>query len=257
LADCKIFSLRKPDDAEVVLLKANCYAWLKRKKLALEKFEQYLKQSPDSAQAYSDRGLAYGMWREYAKALQDFDRALQLNPKDAETLYLRGFTYGLVGKDDLAIKDLTAALTLAPKDVRALCGRAFSYLSLGRDKEGINDLQLALKLDPRSAKANAYLAFCYTAGRGTGRDGKKALAYATRACELSDWKHPYYLESLAAVYSENGDFGKAIEYERKALEFTPQEDQEGQRFRIEWYEKGKPYRDLPRENREIRNMTGR
>src|SRR6185312_7334377 len=48
------------------------------------------------------------------------------------------------------------------------------------------------------------------------RDGKKAVAYATRACEMSGWKEAYHINALAAAYAESGNFAKAVEFQEKA-----------------------------------------
>src|SRR5262249_49421907 len=49
------------------------------------------------------------------------------------------------------------------------------------------------------------------------RDGKRAVQYATTACELTDWKVPSCLETLAAAYAEAGQFEEAIRYQTRAL----------------------------------------
>src|SRR5262249_59963477 len=49
------------------------------------------------------------------------------------------------------------------------------------------------------------------------RDRKKAVESARKACELTDWKVPDCMDSLAAAYAETGEFTKAIEWQEKAL----------------------------------------
>jgi hypothetical protein len=77
------------------------------------------------------------------------------------------------------------------------------------------------------------------------RDGKKAVDYAKAACELTEWKNPFYLDTLAAAHAEAGDFKAAVAEQEKALSFPELAEQfgEGPRARRELYRKQKPYRE--------------
>ncbi|MBA4066529.1 MAG: hypothetical protein C0501_23060 [Isosphaera sp.] len=62
------------------------------------------------------------------------------------------------------------------------------------------------------------------------RDGRRAVAYAIRACELNRWSSIEFLETLAAAHAEAGEFDKAVEWQQKVLDsphfdkvFTPRE----------------------------------
>jgi Flp pilus assembly protein TadD len=73
------------------------------------------------------------------------------------------------------------------------------------------------------------------------RNGEKAVASATRACELSDWKDWQCLRTLAAAHAEAGDFPKAIEWATKALELAPEPAKEGVREHLSLYRNNKPF----------------
>ncbi|MEK7842393.1 MAG: hypothetical protein AAB197_06930, partial [Deltaproteobacteria bacterium] len=74
----------------------------------------------------------------------------------------------------------------------------------------------------------------------------KALEYAKKACELTDWKDPYKLDTLAAAYAEAGQFDEAIKWQEKALEFPeyPKDEREKADLRLKLYKEGKPYREM-------------
>ena len=62
------------------------------------------------------------------------------------------------------------------------------------------------------------------------RDGKRAVESATKACELSGWKEPISLETLAAACALSGDFESAVKWQTKAnaLYSDPKEKTEGE-----------------------------
>ena len=76
------------------------------------------------------------------------------------------------------------------------------------------------------------------------REGKLAVAAATRAAELTNWKNAHVLETLAAAYAEAGDFAGAVRWQQRALErlvamgIDPNIDQD----RLALYQAAKPFR---------------
>jgi serine/threonine protein kinase len=74
------------------------------------------------------------------------------------------------------------------------------------------------------------------------RDGPRAIENATKACELSDWKNPEHVDTLAAAYAEVGDFASAVEWQRKVLELLAEEPRPRSDFkgRLKQYESGQP-----------------
>jgi serine/threonine-protein kinase len=77
------------------------------------------------------------------------------------------------------------------------------------------------------------------------RDGKKAVEFATIACELTDWNRSIYLDTLAAAYAEAGDFDAAVRWQSRAIEIVSDETQKGDyRRRLALYQAGRPYREV-------------
>ena len=72
------------------------------------------------------------------------------------------------------------------------------------------------------------------------------MASATKACELTEWKRPRYLSTLAAAYSETGDFSNAVKCQEMAIAFMAVKDPERAQYAhlLERYRIKKPYRSL-------------
>ena len=77
------------------------------------------------------------------------------------------------------------------------------------------------------------------------RDGKKALANALHAVELSGGKRSPSADTLAAAYAECGDFAKACEWETTAIAIAIERQKQECHSRLELYKQGKPYRMKP------------
>jgi hypothetical protein len=76
------------------------------------------------------------------------------------------------------------------------------------------------------------------------RESKKAVEYGIRACELSNWKDPFCLGTLAAAYAEAGKFSDAVKWQSRALDFSDiygKSATEQARQRLLLYEAHKPY----------------
>jgi len=75
--------------------------------------------------------------------------------------------------------------------------------------------------------------------------GKQAVEYATKACELTEWKSANFIGTLAAAYAEIGDFSKAIKYQKQAMDIpdTDYPDRQLMERSIELYWHQKPYRE--------------
>ena len=95
---------------------------------------------------------------------------------------------------------------------------------------------------------NCYLAYnnlawlLATAPKSKLRDGQKAVVYATRACDLTSWKEPYSLGTLAASYAETGNFAEAIKWESKCIVIgLPEKEMQQAHKELRLFEDKKPY----------------
>ncbi len=84
---------------------------------------------------------------------------------------------------------------------------------------------------PQSDRAHGFLAwFLGTCPDGSLRNGKEAVAEATKACEMVGWRDWGYVDALAAGYAEVGDFDRAVECMNRVLKMPrPTADAEDER----------------------------
>jgi hypothetical protein len=76
------------------------------------------------------------------------------------------------------------------------------------------------------------------------RDGKAAVEFATKACELTTWKQPAYLDTLGAAYAEAGEFDTAVRRQIEAISLLNDANEKKVcETRLKLYQDRKPFRD--------------
>jgi serine/threonine-protein kinase len=177
--------------------------------LALEDCDEVLRRAAEHVGALKLRGMVRRQLGDLAGALQDYSQAIQKNPEDPATYSLRGSVY-------------------------------YQQRQFGR---AVQDHMDALKRDPRNAFTFNQLGWIWsTAPDPDIRNGRQARECATRACELSEWQEPGFLDTLAAAYAECGQFEEAVKYQTKARDLAATEAQADYESRLELYKDRRPYR---------------
>jgi Flp pilus assembly protein TadD len=123
----------------------------------------------------------------------------------------------------------------------------------GEYDKALKDYSEAIRLNPKDARAYNNIASLQATCSGQHiRDGQKAIQNANKAYELSGGKEWQPLSTLAAAYAESGNFGKAVEWEMKAIEMAKNDksvaakDIEDERSFLELYKHGKPNHEEPK-----------
>jgi tetratricopeptide (TPR) repeat protein len=130
-----------------------------------------------------------------------------------------------LGQRREALDDLNHAIRFDPMRADLFRDRGQAYAMDGQWKQALADMETAIRIDPNDVEAHVALAWTLaTCSDAKLRDGAKAVASATRACELTRWKSPRPLATLAASFAETGNFAGAVQMQRKAIETTPEKD---------------------------------
>jgi len=213
--------------------------------LGIIDFGKTIGLKPDNSVAHYNRGVSDNDKGDYDRAIADENRAIRLRPDFAAAYCVRGIAYHLKGDYDEAIADFNESIRLKPDYAEAYNNRGIAEALKDDYGKGIADLRESIRLKPDYANAYSNLAWLLAVCPDPHvRNGAKAVEYATRACELSEWKIPSYLDTLAAAYAEVGDFDDAVKFENKSLASNASyANLERMSQRLGLYEQNKPYHE--------------
>jgi tetratricopeptide (TPR) repeat protein len=215
-------------------------AWRNKGELdnAIKDYTESIRLDPKASIAFYNRGNAWSDRKEYDKALQDYTEAIRLDPRENAAFNNRGNAWQNQKEYDKAIQDYNEAIRLDPKVPSRFYGRGMAWNAKKEYDKASQDFTEAICLDPKYVSAfNSRAWLRATCPDDKCRDGRKAVEDARKACELTEWKNPDCLDTLAAAYAEAGDFAQAIKYQTQAL-VSPEAHK-----RLKLYEDGQAYRE--------------
>ena len=191
---------------------------------------------------YNNRGVARESLEQYDLAIADYSEAIRIDPKYALAYRNRGDVWYAKKDYDLAIADYTEAIRLDPSSAYSHRNLAHACSAKKSYKKAIGYFATAIKLDPSSEWTHNSLAWLLaTCEDRSLRDGERAVAVATKACELTDYENWHLVDTLAADYAEAGDFEQAVAHVLKAKELAVDEGGEYLDRVLALYESDKSY----------------
>jgi tetratricopeptide (TPR) repeat protein len=186
---------------------------------AIADYSAIIRLDPNDAEAYRQRGSLHESNAQHDAALADLDRAVQLQPNNEAAYFFLGWCHGRHGELDKAVEDYNNAIRCQPRYAAAFVDRADIYRQKRDYKNAQKDFDAAIAISPTDTRAYIACAdLLATCPDAEVRDGKKAVAYAMKACEISGWKTPEAVRALAAAYAEAGEFDNAILWQQKYLD---------------------------------------
>jgi Flp pilus assembly protein TadD len=166
----------------------------------------------------------------------------QSDSRDPKFYNNRGIAYAEKGQYDQAISDFSKAIEINPRYGKAYNNRGIVYRLTGRYDQAISDFNKAIEINPMDAQTHNNLAWLFaTANTPSFRNGEKAVGLAQKACELSEWKNPGYLDTLAASYARVRDFGNATKWQEKALQLFEEGKKAEAQKRLNLYREHRPW----------------
>jgi tetratricopeptide (TPR) repeat protein len=214
---------------------------------AMDHFRKAIEINPDYAEVQINLGTALAEQNQAAEAIGHYERALEIKPGNGKAHYNLANILATQGRFDEAIRHYGQAVALMPDFIHARYQLAVLLESRGEFAAAIAQFQKILDLDPRHAPAQNNLAWLLaTCPDASLRNGNKALELAESAQQIGG-NHPEILDTLAAAYAETGEYGKAAETAKLALNlFTNQTDHalsDAIRNRLDLYQLKMPFRE--------------
>jgi tetratricopeptide (TPR) repeat protein len=181
------------------------------------------------------------------QAYDAFLAAQRIDPSRHDVYLGLASVYLMRGQPKNAQVILDDAVRADPNSPEAYGNRATFYLARNDYEQALFNLDEVIRLSPGSAHALNERAWLLTTCRDEKlRDAPKAVKSATKACELSGWKNPRYLATLAAANSEVGDFESAVHNQERALALLAEKAPEKTEYRrlVDRYRSNKPHHSM-------------
>ncbi|HQU46079.1 MAG TPA: tetratricopeptide repeat protein [Pirellulales bacterium] len=240
---------------------------------AIADLSEALRLEPRDAGAWWIRGNVWTEKRQSDKAVADYVEAVRLGPEDGTYRASLADALRAAGDNDRAIAEYSEAIRLAPDNreayehrgdawlakkkfdhavadytqAKAFVKRREAWRAAGEFDKLLDDLGEAIRQHPKAFLAYEQIARLFAAcPEAKYRKGEKAVEYAMKACELTDWRNPVTFATLAAAYAEAGKFDEAVQWQTKAIDAGgPDREMEEYRKRLDLYKQGKAYREDP------------
>ncbi len=237
-----------PTDLAALLMRARLRATEGQFDLAHADIERSLQLQPAMPQAILLRSAILAAQRRFEDAIGDLQQLLRQNPDNAD-IKIQIATYHEANlQPTRAIEIYDEVLQDNPEEWVALRRRGDAYLSKGMHKEAIRDYEEALTHQPEDSGILNNLAWVLaTSPIDELRNGTRSIDLAEKACEVTDYKKPHILSTLAAGHAEMGDFDEAVKWSSKAAEMEdPTQDaaiDDQLQRELDSYREQKPWRE--------------
>jgi protein O-mannosyl-transferase len=239
----------RPRNPEFQLAMAGLLHAKGQKEKAEEMFLHVLADHPDNISAhrlYADFLSAQGKITEAEKHYA----AAVTKSTHPDVKLLRSYASALAhdGKLPEAAAQLKEALKVDPFHAQANFELAEDLSQLGQTGDAVVHYELAIKSEPKLVAALNNVAWILaTDANEKIRNGSRAVELAERACQLTEWKEPFLIGTLAAGYAEAGRFTNAVAIAEKACAVARSNKLDDVARRneelMEMYRAGKPYHE--------------
>ena len=191
---------------------------------AIIQYRVGLRVRPDDAGAHNNLGAALLSKGQVQEAIGQFEKALHLKPDYFDAQDNLGCALSLEDRNDEALRHFQECLRLKPASVLPHLRLARNLTQLGRFHDAAFHMEEFLRTCPRGSleaesspvrepalgALNDLAWLLASSEQAEDRDGLRAIRFAERACELTQYRQTVFVGTLAAAYAEAGRFPEAL-----------------------------------------------
>jgi tetratricopeptide (TPR) repeat protein len=190
------------------------------------------------------------------EALAMIDQVIATDPNNWRSYFLKSAVLILAKRGDEALKQINTSINLARRSnvsagllAELYESKARSCIDYGRYDEARKSLEQAVHLQPTDPTTLNDLAWMLATSKDPRmRDGRRAVAIATKACTLSSWKNAFSIDTLAAACAQAGNFSDAVKYQELAISRLSPDDRKaqtpGMEQRLRQYSSGQTFTSM-------------
>jgi tetratricopeptide (TPR) repeat protein len=202
-------------------------------------FRHCVQVTSDNYVAYNNLGASLVNQHRYDEAKTFYQESIRINPAFPDVMANMGTLLALQGDITNAMSYLQRAVELNPESAESYGKLGVALSEQGRAQDAIACYRESLRLRPDQVPACNNLAWILATNPNSGlRNGVEAVGLAQHACQLTGYKQPLLVGTLAAAFAEAGRFSEAIGTADKAIELATSVGQ----------------KELAQKNRELRNL---
>ena len=212
---------KNPNDAQAHYNLGNALLKKRDSQSAIAAYEKALSIQTSYPAAHYNLGIALDRNGRIDEAIAHYQEAIREQPDYPEAYYVLGNDLLRKARVDDAIAAYQRALKNRPAYSEVENNMGLALIQKGRPSEAIARWQNALAIQPDFGDSLNNLAWVLATFPETWiRDGRRALALARRANQLSGDHNPAVLRTLAAACAENGRFTEARVTAERGLELA-------------------------------------
>lgn len=206
-----------------------------------------IQKNPNSYLAQNNLGIVLAKQGKFDESISHFRKALPLKPYQHSVYKNLGMAFFRQGKFEEAIGEFNKSLKIKADYVEAHCELGHVLLQQDKLEEAVSHFRVALQIKPDYVNVMDILALTLA----TTVDNKiwnprEGVKIAERACELTDYKQPEVLDTLAMAYAATGRFAEAVAVAKKAINLARAENKQQLadeiKTRLQLYKVGQSYR---------------